>query len=774
MAYDRFLIAPFNAGLQTDMKPWLTPEDSFQVLRNAYVFRGRVKKRFGGKWFGTTQQTSRLGVNLGSTNGSGFLTGTVPGYTGAYGAIGQGFSIGSEVFTVTALGTPTTLMSTGSATTKTFDTTFGTYTFDGAAAATPVYWYPSLPVMGFALYEAGTINEHVAYAFDTRFVYKFAGGRFLRDGTVVFHGTDDDFFWSTNWQGTTANTTALFVSNFQVYTAGTALATDDPVWWYNGTTWAPFSYSPDTTLNPGNQQPYTVTRTTSSAGTTIASYVQSARIVIPFKDRLLLMNTIENNANGATTFPGSITAVNYLTSTNTQFVNRCRFSWNGSPFADEAWLEPGQVIDKGTKKYAGGGGYLDAPTEEAIVGAEFIKDRLIVYFERSTWELAYTGNQIQPFVWQQLNSGLGSEATFSTIQFDTAILAIGNTGVHACNGSNVERIDIKIPQAVFEIKDQTAGVERIQGIRDYFEEMVYWTFPSDTATTYPNRLLVYNYRNETWSFNDDTITTFGYFEQQDGQTWATSTTTWEQSNFTWGSGSTSARARQVLAGNQQGYAWIVTPDLERNPGVMQITNIAASGSNTNLTVINHNLINNDYVYLENCTGTSGLSGTIWPVTVIDANTLQLMTTLSGTYTGNGTLSRVTPPDIYSKRWNPYINTGRNFYLAKIDFCVQKTSSGAVTVDYFPSSSTFSLVTYGAATGALIGTNVLETSPYALYPFEQECDTLWHPVYFQTDGQFIQIRIFLSSDQVTNPSIAHAPFVLEGLVLHTQATGSRLQ
>ena len=54
----------------------------------------------------------------------------------------------------------------------------------------------------------------------------------------------------------------------------------------------------------------------------------------------------------------------------------------------------------------GFGNAIDAATQEAIVSAEFLKDRLIVYFERSTWELVYTGNQIYPFTWQKINTEL--------------------------------------------------------------------------------------------------------------------------------------------------------------------------------------------------------------------------------------------------------------------------------------------------------------------------------------------------------------------------------
>lgn len=56
-----------------------------------------------------------------------------------------------------------------------------------------------------------------------------------------------------------------------------------------------------------------------------------------------------------------------------------------------------QIVDMG-------GGYVEAATDEEMVSTEFINDRLIVFFKRSTWELSYTGNQVQPFIWQKFNS----------------------------------------------------------------------------------------------------------------------------------------------------------------------------------------------------------------------------------------------------------------------------------------------------------------------------------------------------------------------------------
>lgn len=803
MAYDRFLIAPVNNGLDTSLRPWLTPDDSFQQLTNAYTFRGRIRKRFGSILMGATQSlvtsplNSRLRVQVATTDINGDASDFVPGVVYA---VGQAFSIGNEIFTVNVLGTPAVMLSTGASATHTYDTTTGAFNFAGAAALTAVYFYPALPVMGLTNYENGTINNQPSFAFDTQFAYEFLTTAWARSTlgiTPTWHGDNADFYWSTNWAGITADQMVMFVTNFQAH-LGLGLVTDDPIWAYSlqfaVPGWQPFSYSPDAAINTTNQQPYTVTQTTpKNTGTTILSYVQTARIILPFKDRLILLNTIENNANGATPFDTAnptttgITPTNYLTSTSKQFVNRCRYSHNGSPFSANAWLEPGFVYKPNllaTTVVADGAGFIDAPTDEEIISADFVKDRLVVYFERSTWELAYTGNQILPFVWQKINTELGAESTFSVVPFDKVVLGIGNVGVHACNGSNVERIDNLIPDEVFAIKNKEEGVLRTAGIRDYYTEMVYWTFPTNnqqTSQIYPDRVLVYNYKTGSWAFNDDTITTWGYFEQQLDRTWATTDQLWEEADFTWTRGVVQAQFRQILAGNQEGYVFIVLPDGSRNARVLQITDITTVAGRTRLTIIDHNLKENDYIIIETAQGITGLNNGIYSVSFVNPNIVELIppdsppyATYTGTYTGGGTASRVSNIQIKSKQWNPYVDKGRSFYLAKIDFCVLKTATGQITVDYFPSGSELSMVTAADETLMIMGNNVLETSPYALYPLEFQQVRLWHPVYFQTDGDFVQILISFNDEQIRNSDIAFSPFEIEGLILHTQPTRARLE
>ena len=237
MALDRFMIMPLQTGLETDQKPWQLLDDAFAVLQNAYVFRSTLRKRFGTVLMGTIQQ-SRFRVQVGTI---GAPLSPVPG---SKFAIGQSFSAGSQIFTVITLGTPAAMLATGPGT-GTFNTTTGAFTLAGTglAAGTAIFWYPGLPVMGLTQYEIGSINNHPSFGFDTEFAYKYTPNvgwdRFGTGLLPIWHGTDSQFFWATNWDGLTPDIVILFVTNFNAH-IGLGLVTDDPIWTLNGTVWTPF------------------------------------------------------------------------------------------------------------------------------------------------------------------------------------------------------------------------------------------------------------------------------------------------------------------------------------------------------------------------------------------------------------------------------------------------------------------------------------------------------------------------------------------------------
>lgn len=738
MPIDRFFIAPYDkeSGLTKNFSPFMIPDTAFAELTNAYVFRGRVRKRFGSRWNGNTQLESRFRINIGTTNGFGTVVCYVP-HTIVLGnrfpiatpAIGQMFSVGTEVFTVNTLGNPATLLKSGTSTSATFVTTSGTplsgeVVIVGADPNTKVYYYPALPVMGLRTFESAAINAEQLIGFDQKFAYEYNNGwERLATGDAYWNGASYQFFNSCTWLGAGGAAKIFFATNFNE-TEPLGMRT------YDGTTWSTFKPTIDASANK----------------------LVSAKIIIPFKNRLVALNTWE----------GGVSPTNYP--------NRARYSQIGSPLDADAWRED----------IPGRGNAVDCSTTEAIVAAEFVKDHLIVYFERSTWDLAYTGNVAYPFVWQQINNELGVESTFSVVPFDKIAIGVGNVGIHACNGANTERIDAKIPDEVFNIHNKEEGVFRVYGIRDYEVEMVYWTFPDDTRTAtfpYSNKVLVFNYKNNTWAFNDDSITCFGYYFPTSGITWSSTVVKWD-STEKWNSGNMGALTQSVIAGNQQGYTFAIDPEETTNAAVIQITYIAIAAGIATITSINHNFKDDDYIYIQDVVGTltiTDMNDTIYNVIdVVDENTFTIATSATGVYKGNGTISRVSNVQIKTKEYNFYADQGRNAYISKVDFLVETTAAGKINVDYFLSTSGAPSISTTDPTVEL-GDNILETSPYQTIELERtgNMTRLWHPMYFDADGECIQLYFHLSNDLMVDTSVRESDFVLHGMCFYVQPT-SRLQ
>jgi len=817
---DRFFIAPYdeNSGLQTNVKPWLVPDQAFSSLNNAYVFRGRVRKRFGSRWIGDNPLVSRLRINVGTIT-AGVFSGnlrTIFVDTGFTPEIGQAFSIGDIVFTVynPAGGDQQMLRNDNSVSTATYNLTTSDFNITGVALpnGTDVYFYPNLPVMGLLTYEQSSINDEFVIGFDTRYAYQYSSGweRLSNTGAAaVWTGDNSQFFWSTTWTGVNASDKVFFVTNFNI---------PDGIRYYFAGTWNAFNYyfsigdAIDTTDGGGNAagtvpgglgalgQTFVIgstlfTVTVANGALTVSSLttaaplgtgtfniatgaytftgaslnssifysngniINTALIIVPFHKRLVLLNTVEAGVN---------------------YPNRARYSQIGSPLDPAAWFQD----------IAGRGNAVDASTTEAIVTVEFIKDRLIVFFERSTWELVYTGNEVQPFNFQQINTELGAESTNSIVPFDKICIGIGNVGIHACNGSNVERIDDKIPDIVFQIHNADQGVFRVYGIRDYFVEMVYWTFPSITSSTdfpYPSRVLVFNYKTGTWAFNDDSITCFGYFQPVSGITWDSETVTWND-DVTWDSGAVQALFRQVIAGNQEGYTFICDADEPTNAAVLQITNITLVSGTTTLTIIQHNLAlqdnggNDTYIYIQDATwsdDSDSLNNKIFNiVTIIDSDTIQIYVKpeddFTGTYSGGGLVSRVSNISILTKEYNFYAQEGRNASINKVDFMVDSTAAGQMQVDFYVSTANIPLLRDSFLNGTLLGTGTLDTFPYPDLPYEKDATRLWHPVYFQANGEVVQFQLVMNHDQMSDVDIRDSGFALHAMCINAQPTSSRLQ
>ncbi len=737
MAYDKFLIAPIVGGQQKNVRPWLIMDEAFETLRNMYVWRGRIKKRFGAQFMNQTatqsdqQLLSRFRIKIGTTDAvTGNLTvlaAAFPAVGGSIYKIGQSFSAGSSVYTVTTLGNPSNLLISGTATSVTFDTTTGEFILVGGPLDTDVYFYPSEPVMNFYSYYNTDDGDEVTFGFDTQFVYKFTyaiGWQREIVGVPVWTGNNSNFYYACNYRGVTSDIYNLYVVNYVV---------NDLIWYYNGATWAQ--------VGP--------------LLTTAANGIQTSRIIIPFKDRLIMLNTKE-----------------LVAAANKIYPNRIRYSQNGDPLQVDAWRED----------IAGKGGFLEIPNNESIVSVGFIKDRLIIFCEESVWELAYTGNELLPFILQQINSELGIDATGSLVQFDKVVLGFGTKGLLESNGINVDRIDQLIPYTLFDVSNENNSPERVNGIRDFFNELAYWTFnsseKSDSNTgLYPNTILVYDYINQTWSYNDDTVTAFGYYFQQLNIAWQDFSNSWEDSDLVWRDPSLQSKFRTIIAGNQQGFTFLTNSALNTNSPTQFITNMSFVNRVVTITSIDHNLPNGSYVQFSsiNDTGTIGtiMNDNIYQVNTLTSSTFFVIVSAvpTGVYSGKGNFSRVSEIEILTKQYNFYNKIGQNIAVSRVDFLVDRTATGQLSVDFINSTSDANLFNESVISGAAMGTNILDTKPYTAIPLERTQDRFWHYIYLQAEGENVQLKLYFNENQIIDPSIVSQDIEIGAMLFYVTKTSS---
>lgn len=757
---DTLLIAGNQVGLERDVEPFLLPEGAYPLLENAFVFRERVKRRRGFNFHGRLRrifeeealtQTTTAGATTTITDlindaSIGSRT-TEPDAEIEPGSVTITVNDGNNTeWNDSALdGTLTSVA--GSANGGTIDYFTGQIVLNfspndagGNTINVTFNYFPSLPVMGLRTRENTTTNLEQTIAWDTKYAYEFLSGAWQEFiiGTT-WNGTNSQFFWTTNWRGASAATILFFTTNFNQSNGG-----GDPIRYTDGATW--------TTFNPAFDNPVT-------------ERLQQCRILIPFKGRLLALNTWEGATLGAAT----------------NFSNRLRFSQVG---------DPTDLTNGWRSDIAGRGGFIDAQTKEAIIGAGFIKDRLIVYFERSTYQIVYTGNEILPFVFQQINTELGAESTFSTWEFDNGILGVGNVGVHTCNGVNVQRIDDQIPDEVFKIQNDNEGPERVYAIRDYQNELVFWTYPqfdkyndNNSNQEYPNRVLVYNYKNNSWGKFIDSFTCYGYFQNPDDATWATLPyDSWNSWSVPWSGGQIQSAYPTIIAGNQQGFTFLFDQSVS-NDQSLTIKALSASGSQVTVQSPDHNLDVGQFVSFSDILGATispliASDETFEVQTIVDNDNFRVNGTLSGTYVGAGRITVHPNFRVATKRFNPYLKEASEIRLEGINFLLDTTDEGEFEAQLLINSNTSIDIPVFTPFGVLRqpslppnrNTNVIRTRPEANIPFQAGQEKIWHDQFYSGRGEFIQITMTLSPTQMKTLAIINSEWTLHALLLKVNKSG----
>lgn len=608
-----------------------------------------------------------------------------------------------------------------------------------------------------------------------------------------------DRVWFNEWSGSTINgltgevtdDSAAAVGNYQVTftgnqtVAGTGIAQlltasisgQDGIRWYDGdptggtgipvgtgTGWVNFS------------PPLTATSVSFNGRTSGLYYLTGALAIVPFKDRLIFFSPTIQTSSGL-----SFT-----------LIDTALWSWNGTPYYATP-TPTGQTSDV-TAYYVdqtGKGGYQSAGLAQNIVTVNNNEDVLLVGFTGRQTRFVYTGNDLYPFLFYNINSELGSSATFSGITLDQGGLTIGTYGIAMTNQQSAQRIDLEIPDEVFEIQAQNNGAQRVSGVRDYYREWIYFSYPITTKKyadnsicVFPLQTFLYNYRDQTWSILYENFTTYGTFRRTQKYNWSTIPfDTWDTWREPWNSGSSSPQFPSVIGGNPQGYV------LGKGQGTGEsvsgtIQAIASSAGNTQITSIDHCVAIGDYLYLSGIIGSGDITDLNTQIGRViradDADTFVVDVLFpGGTYLGLGKFTRLSQPLIQTKQFPFYWQEGRQVRLGVQKYLMDRTANGQVTVNIYlsqdpdnawnsnpldppPNAIIYSQLMYTCPESTNIGltpANVNLQMPTAATQFQ-----IWHRFSTSLIGDSFQIGITLDDTQMRNLAYATSEIALHGMHL----------
>lgn len=510
-------------------------------------------------------------------------------------------------------------------------------------------------------------------------------------------------------------------------------------------------------------------------------YLVGARMIVPFKDRLLfigpvvqastgppiyLQDTIVYSQNGTAYYTASFPATkdSDVSLPTTQFT--AILVPQDQTATPSAWFED----------QTGFGGFVAAGVDKPAITVASNEDVLMIGFDPDLQtKLIYSGNDLVPFNFYQVNSEYGSSSTFSAINLDKGVFTTGNRGIVISSQDQVARIDLDIPDQIFQFNLLNNGNERVTAQRDYINEWIYFTYlanekPQDTDTTiiYPNQTLFYNYRDASWGIFNECYTHYGQFAVTESLTWATvgnTYATWKKWNDPWDNGNSTAAQPDVIGGNQQGFV------LKRDVGTGEGTSLSIQSIVGNLvTSLNHGLDEGDFIVISGAIGTIGtlVNNIVFKVDPpSDVNTFTLNPNIeTGTYLGGGLITRLYNPFIQTKQFPAAWSMARKTRIGTQRYLFTTTSESEITLLIYLSEDNSNAYNTGPIfpdanalnSGLIYSTTVFtcpESTNLGLTPAKINLMTptaitqaqIWHRLNTSLIGDTIQLAITMSDDQM---------------------------
>ncbi len=473
--YKPYLISNFRTGYSYEVEPWLLPKDAFKKLFNAYLYRGVINKRQGYTPFvrlAHAIEDESYGTGNGSDKTYTHSAFKTPIRSGSLVVAGPGETFidnGDGTLTGSAGGTGTVDYTTGALSVTFFASPTGAITCD-------YYFFPALPVLGIYTFYDSVGGSELLF-FDTKRALKYDPSHFTTidiSGTDIFTGDDTNLVWLENWNG------------ISYFTNG-----KDRVKCFNG------------------QDPVSnILLDTNGDG---INDVETCALIFAFKNRLVLLRTIEN---------GNICA------------QRARWGkQGGTDFTNDE--------------------YIDAPTVDWIIGAEFLGDKLIVFFERSIWELRYTGDYDLPFTWIKICDTEGCYAPFSLGVFSSDILSLAATSIISCDGLDAVPIDRLIPDIALSFSQEHIGRAYAANLDELKQ---YWLSYPTPGSSLCDQVLILNYDDRSWSIYGLPFQSYGFYKVEEDLTWDDPELDWNSEEL-WDGKTMQGGYPTTLGGSHDGYVF---------------------------------------------------------------------------------------------------------------------------------------------------------------------------------------------------------------------------
>ena len=398
----------------------------------------------------------------------------------------------------------------------------------------------------------------------------------------------------------------------------------------------------------------------------------------------------------------------------------------------------------GDKFNAPGSGLLESDTYELMKSSLILGDIMIMNFQRSSWTLKKTRDAFNPYLTQKIPSVVGTDAGFSVVTWGYDVKSLGKPGMVTTDGRQSLRFDDRLPNFSQDNIDQL-NFELTYGGFDRANEQFLFAYRSNTSTlssVTQDEVLVYNYKEKTFSINTQRFSCFGQTNQGRDLVWndidETNNPSWARMDETeeiWNKIGIDASTQKTLAGDNLGFVYQINQDYDDY--FVNITAITQASSAV-VTVNDSAFQIGDRLIFANVEGMTEINSAIGTVTAaaLTSITVDIDSTFFTAYTTGGSVSKLIAFEAELAPFNPYRKEGRKVFVTHVEF-LMNTNAGSFFVDIYEDEEE-----------APFKTVLLESSTTTTKARE------WVPVIVGQESNFLTfvIRSESAQDQVVITSI----------------------